>query len=121
MSEMKCSECGTRLFKTPRGNLVCEKCSYHSYVKVGNSSEPLESKKKSEMGMAVLAVVLFAIIGWLFSIFINVSSGNLDQKGSQTVAELAEQGDAKAQNNLGVMYDKGEGVPQASQEQFLYI
>ena len=25
---------------------------------------------------------------------------------------LAEQGDATAQNNLGVMYDKGEGVPQ---------
>jgi hypothetical protein len=25
---------------------------------------------------------------------------------------LAEQGDAKAQNNLGAMYDKGQGVPQ---------
>jgi len=29
---------------------------------------------------------------------------------------LAEQGDAKAQNNLGVMYDKGQGVPQDYKE-----
>ena len=116
MSEMKCPECGTRLFKTPKGNLVCEKCSYHSYVEVGNSSEHLESKKKPKIGMAVLAVVLFAVIGWQFSRFINVFSDNLDQKGSQTVAELAEQGDAKAQYNLGVMYAKGEGVEPSSHE-----
>ncbi|MGH7181126.1 MAG: tetratricopeptide repeat protein, partial [Nitrospiraceae bacterium] len=29
---------------------------------------------------------------------------------------LAEQGDAKAQYNLGVMYDKGQGLPQDYQE-----
>jgi TPR repeat protein len=85
-------------------------------VKAGNSSEPLESKKKPKMGMAVLAVVLFAIIGWQCSRFINVFSDNLDQKGSQTVAELAEQGDAKAQYNLGYMYREGKGVEQDFKE-----
>ena len=29
---------------------------------------------------------------------------------------LAEQGDAEAQHNLGVMYDKGQGVPQDDKE-----
>ena len=30
--------------------------------------------------------------------------------------KAAEQGDAKAQNNLGVVYDRGEGVPQDDAE-----
>ena len=32
------------------------------------------------------------------------------------IRPLAEQGDAAAQNNLGVMFDKGRGVPQDDQE-----
>jgi TPR repeat protein len=32
-------------------------------------------------------------------------------KGAANLRNLAEKGDAKAQNNLGVMYDYGEGVP----------
>ena len=32
------------------------------------------------------------------------------------ILPLAEKGDAEAQNNLGVMYDKGEGVPQDYKE-----
>ena len=32
-------------------------------------------------------------------------------KGAANLRILAEKGDAKAQNNLGVMYDYGEGVP----------
>ena len=71
MSEMKCPECGMGLFKTPKGNLVCEKCSYSHYsdVEDGNFSDPLKSKKKPKMGMAILAIVLFAILAWQCSMY----------------------------------------------------
>ena len=35
---------------------------------------------------------------------------------AQLFRPLAEQGNAKAQYNLGLMYDKGQGVPQDAQE-----
>ena len=33
---------------------------------------------------------------------------------------LAQQGDAKAQFNMGILYEKGQGVPQDFQEDFLW-
>ena len=42
--------------------------------------------------------------------------GTYDRKDYKTAHKFllpcAEQGDAKAQNNLGIMYDQGKGVPQ---------
>ena len=64
--------------------------------------------------LSVILLLLFSAICW---------SGDF-QKGADAYMEgdfvtalkewtpLAEQGDADAQTNLGVMYDNGQGVPQ---------
>ena len=43
------------------------------------------------------------------------NAGNY-QEAFQVFKELAEQGNAGAQSNLGYMYDEGEGVPQDDKE-----
>jgi len=51
MSEIICPECGSRLFKTPKGNLVCEQCSYKTKMIDEQESEfqmEQESRRKEK-------------------------------------------------------------------------
>ncbi len=51
MSEITCPECGSRLFKTPKGNLVCEQCSYKTKMIDEQESEfqmEQESRRKEK-------------------------------------------------------------------------
>ena len=43
------------------------------------------------------------------------------QDSKDEVMKLAEQGNAKAQNSLGVMYSNGEGVPQNYKEAMKWL
>jgi TPR repeat protein len=51
----------------------------------------------------------------LFNVFLSVGCGKKDANNTQSVEKTrlaADQGDAEAQNNLGVRYADGRGVPQ---------
>ena len=48
----------------------------------------------------------------LFFLLVIVFSGSVSGQDFEETKRLAEQGDAPAQNNLGFMYARGEGVPE---------
>ena len=54
----------------------------------------------------------------LFVLALAVIPVGVDAQGTELaqLRALAEQGDAEAQNNLGIMYDSGDGVPEDDAE-----
>ncbi len=69
-----------------------------------------------KVAIGLVAVALF--VGSMTAHAADISAGyNAYRRGDYATAlrifrQLADQGDADAQNNLGVMYDKGQGVTQ---------
>ena len=63
---------------------------------------------------ALTALMLFAasVVAGDFEDGFAAHKGGSYQKAFRLWKPLAEQGDATAQNNLGLMYDYGKGVPE---------
>ena len=59
----------------------------------------------------MMKITLFALFAGLLML-----GGCTQELEFQVTKELAEGGDAEAQNNLGAMYYNGEGVPQDYKE-----
>lgn len=64
------------------------------------------------MRSVLLGRMLFAVILSWVACFVSGGAGAAEQVDIQAVRQKAEQGDAKAQFNLGLMYDNGRGVKQ---------
>lgn len=56
----------------------------------------------------------------LFTVLCLLASTLAGASGFTGTKELAEQGDAKAQNSLGFMYGNGRGVPQDYTESYVW-
>ncbi|MDG4549449.1 MAG: hypothetical protein P9G45_03430, partial [Candidatus Contendobacter sp.] len=54
--------------------------------------------------------MLFVVILSWAALLVSGGAGAAEQLDVQAVRQKAEQGDAAAQNNLGLMYAKGQGV-----------
>ena len=50
------------------------------------------------------------------AILVAFQPGPAEAQDIEEIRKAAEQGEAKAQNNLGYMYDQGEGVPEDDSE-----
>ena len=78
---------------------------------------------KTHWKIPIVCLQLLLVLGLLLGTQAIVKADQLDegeaaynagnyQKALEIFKPLAEQGDARAQYNLGVVYDEGEGVPQ---------
>jgi TPR repeat protein len=59
-----------------------------------------------------ITTVLVFFLAAFMSAPLSIAAASGDHVSLKTLMKAAEQGDAKAQDNLGIMYHEGQGVPQ---------
>jgi len=74
-----------------------------------NSDELYNQLKNKNTSATYLAIVLIAVFAPVFIMMVQYGASVLDRKSFEAAAE---QGDVDAQNNMGWLYFKGNGVPQ---------